>query len=93
MEPKETTQGFVLFDKDEVTPSTEIHERVEPTLEESEGVGHDKYLEILPLMRGIQHHGTFIHHGFEDPFMREESARDERFKFFKFMLPTIGMWA
>jgi len=44
-------------------------------------------------MRGIQHHGTFIHHGFEDSFMREESARDERFKFLKFMSPTIGMWA
>jgi len=35
----------------------------------------------------------FIHHDFEDPFMREESARDEKFKFFKFMSLTIGMWA
>jgi len=39
VELKETTQGFVLFDKGEVAPTTEIHERVEPALEGSEGVG------------------------------------------------------
>jgi len=65
---------------------------VKPTLEESEGVVHDKRLEILPPMRGIQHHGTFIHHDFEDAFMREKSVENEKFKFFKFMSSTIGMW-
>jgi len=54
---------------------------------------HDKLLEILPPMRDIQHHGTSILHAFEDPFMRRESARDESFKFFKFVLPTISTWA
>ena len=93
MESKETTQEFILFDKGEVAPSTEIHERVELALEEFKGVGHDKCLEILPPMRGIQHHDTFVHHDFKDPFVWEESARHERFKFFKFMLPTIGIWA
>ena len=60
-------------------------------MEESEGVGHDKRLEILPVMRGIQHHDTFIHHDFEDPFMQEKSDRDLWFKIFKFLSPTIGM--
>ena len=53
-------------------------------------VVHDKPVELLLPMRDIQHHGTFILHDFEDLFMQKESARDERFKFFKFMSPTIG---
>jgi len=41
-------------------------------------------------MRYIQHHGASILQGFKNPFMRKESARDESFKFFKFMLPSIS---
>jgi len=41
-------------------------------------------------MKNNQHHGTSTHH---DPFLQKESVRGERFKFFKFISPTIGMWA
>ena len=51
------------------------------------------FLEILSSMRNFQHHDTFILHDFEDPFMQKESARDETFKFFKFVSPTISAWA
>ena len=76
MESKETTRGAILFDKGEVIPSAEIHERAEPALEESEGVGHDERLEILPPMKDNQHHGTFILHNFEDLFLHNEFAQD-----------------
>jgi len=36
---------------------------------------------------------TFILQGFEDPFIQKESARDESFKFFKFISPAISTWA
>ena len=42
-------------------------------------------------MRDIQHHGASIH-DFEDPFTRKVSARDENFKFFKFISPAVSTW-
>jgi len=54
---------------------------------------HNELPEGLPPKRDIQHHGTSIHHDFEHPFLQKESVRGERFKFFKFISPTIGMWA
>jgi len=44
----------------EVTPSAEVSEKVEPLLEESKEVVHDKLLEGLPPMRDIQHHIDLI---------------------------------
>ena len=52
---------------------------------------HDKPFEVLPPMK--DHHGISIHHDFEDPYLQKESARGEKFKFFKFISPTIGTWA
>ena len=55
----------------------EISEKIEPLLEEHKRVVHDKLPEGLPPMRDIQHHGASILHGFEDPFMWKEFAKDD----------------
>ena len=44
-------------------------------------------------MKDNHHHDTIILHEFEDSFIQKESARDERFNFFKFISPTISTWA
>ena len=90
MESKEIKQMLTL---EEVSSTVEIPEKIEPSLKEYKRDVYDKLLETLPPMRDIQHHGTFIFHDFEDPFMWKESVRDESFKFCKFVLPTISMWA
>ena len=61
-------------------------------LEEFKEVVHDELPKGLPPVGDIQYHGASILHDFEDPFMRKESARDEIFKFFKFMPPSISTW-
>ena len=90
MESKETTQGFVLFDKGEVASSIEVSEKMNLILKEFKEVVHEELPERLPTMRDIQHHGASILHDFENPFMRKESARDESFKFVKFILTIIS---
>ena len=47
-------------------------------------------LEKLSPMKDIQHHGTFILHSFEYPFLQNESVGDTSFQFFKCILLTIG---
>jgi len=93
VDSKEIKQGFDLLVKEELTLPAEIHEKVGPSLEDFDEVEHDKLLKILPPIKDNQHHGTSILHGFEDPFMQMESARDENFNFFKFISLTISMWA
>ena len=61
-------------------------------LKEYKGVVHDKLVAILPPMRGIQYHDTFILHYFEDPFIRKKRAKDESPKFLKFVSPAISTW-
>jgi len=34
-------------------------------------------LEVLSLVEDISHHGTFILHGFEDPFLQKKSVKDD----------------
>ena len=51
MESKETEQSLVL---EEVCPTAEIHEKVEPTLAEYNGVVREKLLEILPPMKALR---------------------------------------
>ena len=65
---------------------------MDQSLKEYKGVVHDKLVAILPLMRGIQHHDTFILHYFKDPFIRKKSAKDESLKFLKFVSPAISTW-
>jgi len=77
----------------EVTPSIEVPEKVMPISEVFKEVVHDGLPEGSPPMRDIQHHDASILYGFEDFFMHKKSARDESFKFFNFISPTISMWA
>ena len=90
IEPKEVEQGITL---EEVSPTIKIPKKVDKSLDEGKEVKHDKLFEVSPFEEDIPHHGTSILHGFENPFMRKESARDESFNFFKFILPTISTWA
>jgi len=90
MELKEIKQSLTL---EEVFPTTEILEEIDKSLEEYKRVGYNKFLEILPSMKDNQHHITCILHDFEDCFMRKKSAKDESYKFFKFVSPTINTWA
>ena len=75
--------------KEEVASPIEVFEKMKPNLEEFKRVIHDELREGLPPMRDIQYHGASILHDFEDPFMWKESARDESFNIFKFILPSI----
>ena len=55
----------------------------------------ETFKEMRPLLEEFKppwHHSASIFHGFKDPFMREESARDESFQVFNFISPTIGTW-
>jgi len=83
MEPKEIKKDIAL---EKVFTIAEISEEVNK-LQECKGFGINK-LEVLPSMEDI-HHDTTILHDFEDLFMRKESARDESYNFFKFILLTI----
>ena len=60
VDSKETKQGSALLVKKEVTPSTEVSEKVEPLLKEPKGVIQNKLPERLLLMRDIQHHIDLI---------------------------------
>ena len=77
---------------EEISPTAEIFEEMDQSLEEYKGVVNDKFVNILPPMRGIQHHGIFILHCFIDPFMWKKSAKDESPKFPKFISPTVSTW-
>ena len=77
---------------EEISPTSEISEEMDQSLKGYKGVVHDKLVGILPPMRGIQHHGTFILHCFEDLFMRKKSANNGSPKFLKFVSPTISTW-
>jgi len=79
--------------KEEVAPSIEVPEKMKPMLEEFKEVAHDGLPKRLPPMRDIQHHCASIFHAFEDPSIRKEIARDESFKFFKFISLSISTWA
>jgi len=66
VESKEIKQSLPL---EEVSPTIEIPEKTDQSLEESKRVMHNKFLETLPPMKDIQHHGTLILHDFEDSFL------------------------
>jgi len=85
MELKEIKKSLYLVVKEEVSLTAEILEKMEPSLEKSKGVVHDKHAEGLLPMRGIQHHDVSI--------LQKKSTRCERFQFFKFISPTISIWA
>ena len=70
VEPKERKQGIAL---ERVSPTAEILEKIEPSLEEFKEVHHE-LMKRLPSMRGIKHHGTSIRHDFKDPFLQEKNA-------------------
>ena len=72
MESKKIKQSLAL---EEVSTIAEIPEEVEKSQKECKGVGYDK-LEVLPSMEDNQHHGTFILHDFEDPFLHNKFAQD-----------------
>ena len=61
-------------------------------LKEFKEIVQDELPERLSNMRDIQHRGASILHGFENPFMRKENAREESFKFLKFISFTISTW-
>jgi len=90
---KEIKENFALVVKEKVTTSIEIPKKMKPMLEEFKEVVHDKPSEGLQPMRDIQHHDTSIIHGLENPFMQKESVRDESFRFFNFISPSISTWA
>ena len=77
---------------EKVSQATKISEEIDQLLEERNGVVHDKLSKILLPMKDIQHHGTFIIHGFENSFLQKESARDENFKFFEFVSSRLSTW-
>ena len=85
--------GIGLLVKKEVTLPAEIYEKIKPLLGEFKKVVHDELPKELPFVRDIQHHDASILHGFEVSFMQKESARNESFKFFKFISPTISTLA
>ena len=87
MELKEIKQVVAL---EEVSTTAEISKEVE-SQEESKGVGINKP-EVLSFMKNNHHHGTIILHYLEDPFLQKKSAKDDSFKFFKFISPTISTW-
>ena len=41
-------------------------------------------------MEDIPRHGTFILHSLKDLFLRKKSAKDDIFKIFEFISPTIS---
>jgi len=88
MESKEIKQRFALVKK-EVAPFIEVPEKMKPMLEKFKRVVHYEFLKGLQPMRDIQRHDASIFHDFEDPFIWKESVRDESFKFFKLISPTI----
>ena len=74
MESEEIEKTLVL---EKISPTAEISEEMDQSMEEYKGVIHDKLVNILPPMRGFQHHGTFIFVISKIPFMRKKSAKDE----------------
>jgi len=90
VEPKELKQGIIL---EKISPIAEVLKEVDKSLEELKEIIHDKFVDILPPIKDIQHHGASILYGFEDSFMRKESDRDESFNFFKLISLTISTWA
>ena len=90
VEPKEIKQGVTL---EEVSTTIEIPKKVDKSLDKCQEVGHDELFEKSPPVEDIPYHGAYILHGFEDPFVRKESDRDESFNFFMFISPTISTWA
>jgi len=90
IEPKDIKQGIALK---EVSLTAEIFEEKDQSLEECNRVVHDKLLKILPPMRDNQYHDTFILHGFEDPFLRKKSVKDDSSKLFEFISFIISTWA
>jgi len=88
-EPKEVELGIIL---EEVSTTAEVPKEVDKSLEEYKGVKHDKLFEVLPPVEDIPDHGKVILYGFEDPFLRKKSDKDDSFNFFKFISPTISTW-
>ena len=90
VESREIEQSLAL---EKVSPTVEISKEIDQSLEECNEVVHDNLLDILPSMKDLQHLDMFILHDFEDHFLQKESTRDEIFKFFDFVSPTISTWA
>ena len=73
VEPKEVEQNITLKG---VSPTVEVPEEVDKSLEEYKGVEHDELLEVLPSMKDNHHNDTIILHNFKDPFLHNESTQD-----------------
>jgi len=70
VEPKEIKQGIAL---EGVSLAVETPEKIELSLKEFKEV-YDELTEELPPM-SIQHHGTSIHHDFENPFLKRRMLK------------------
>jgi len=88
VEPKEIKHVIALG---EVPTTAKISKEVDKLQDKCRGVGINKF-EVLPSMEDNHHHGTIILHDFGDPFLRKKSAKDDSFKFFEFISPTISTW-
>ena len=73
VDPKEVAQSLAL---EESSTTAEITEEIDKSLEEYKGVGQYKLFEVLPSMKDIQHHSTFILHDCEDPFLHNVCVQD-----------------
>ena len=67
---------------EEVSPTIEVPEEVDKSLDEYRGVGHDELLEVLPSMEDNYQHDTIILHDFEDHFLHNKFVPDHDIQHF-----------
>ena len=75
MESKEIKQRFNLVVKEEVSPTFEVHEKIESLLNITKEFCTTNFWKYYP-MRDIKHHNMFILHDFKNPSMRKEFSKN-----------------